>query len=495
MSAHEEEGEFRKKLISGAKWTAVLRMASQMLSWLTTLVVVRFLTPEDYGLNAMLSMPIDMLLLFTTLGAEVALIQRKQISKEEIASVFGVLLLLNGVFFLIVFLGAAPIAAYFHDPRLVLLIQVASVVFLLSPFRSIPNALLDRALEFKLRAQVDMVAMVISALLSLALAIAGAGVWALIVAFVANFALRSLILARLQPWLVRPTFHFARVKHLFHYGGIMTLSSAVMVLTEKIVNVIAGPRLGATGLGYYSVASEFARLPMSKVMPIVQQTMFPAYSKLQDKTAVAGEYLLKTLEISALIMFPLLIGTACVSLDFVVTVFGEKWIPVALPLAWMAAVTPLRVITQVCYPALNALGHANQVLIVNLTLLLLLSLGMWLTLDYGLTGTVLSWVAVVPIGTILTLRDVQKRIGVSPFQVFRATAPASVSSLVMATPLVIANLFLPTDPGFIRLLIESLVAAGVYLLAMYVLFRHQFEEIRNHLSRKRAAPRTDTPAG
>lgn len=485
MNAHEEENEFRKKLISGAKWTAVLRIASQMVSWLTTLIVVRFLTPADYGLNAMLSLPIDMLLLFTTLGAEVALIQRKQISAEEIASVFGSLLLLNGAFFLLLFLGAAPIAAYFHDPRLTPLIQVTSVVFLLSPFRSIPNALLDRALEFRLRAQVDMAAMIVSALLSLILAVGGAGVWALIAAFVTNFALRSLLLARLHPWLVRPRFQFAKVKHLFHYGGVMTLSSAVMSLTEKIVNVIAGPRLGATGLGYYTVASEFARLPMSKIMPIVQQTMFPAYAKLQDKTAIAGDYLLKTLEISALVMFPMLIGTACVSLDFVVTVFGEKWIPVAAPLAWMAAVTPLRVVTQVCYPALNALGHANKVLGINVVLLALLSLGMGLTLDYGLSGAVLSWVAVVPVGTVMTLFYVRRQVGVSPGQIVRAVAPASVGTLLMAIALLAANLLLPTQPGLIRLLIETAAAAGIYLLAIYALFRRQFEEIRLHLVRKR----------
>jgi len=485
QSHHENEHEFRRKLISGAKWTAVLRIVTQMVSWLTTIIVVRFLTPQDYGLNAMLTVPIEMLMLFSTLGAEMALIQRKVISDEEIASVFGILLVLNGAFFLTIFLGAAPIAAYYQEPRLVPLMQVASVIFLLSPFRSIPNALLDRALEFKLRAQVDMVAMVISALLSLTLAIAGAGVWALIAALVANFALRSLILAWLQPWLVRPAWHFAKVKSLFHYGGVMTLSGAVLTLTDKVANLIAGPRLGATGLGYYAVASEFAHLPMSKVMPIVQQTMFPAYSKLQDKTAIAGEYLLKTLEISALVMFPMLIGMACVSYDFVMVIFGEKWMPVVVPLSLMAAVTPLRMVTQVCYPALNALGHANKVLAVNVSMLVLLSLGIWLSLDYGLTGVVLSWVAVVPLATAFTLIYVRRLVGLPPSQIGKAITPATISSLIMAAPLVATNLFLPIEPGIIRLLVEIAAGAGLYLLAIYVFFRRQFDEIKAHLpSRK-----------
>lgn len=484
---HEDEHEFRKKLISGAKWTAVLRIVTQMVSWLTTIIVVRFLTPQDYGLNAMLTVPIEMLMLFSTLGAEMALIQRKVISDEEIASVFGILLLLNGAFFLTIFLGAAPIAAYYQEPRLVPLMQVASIIFLLSPFRSIPNALLDRALEFKLRAQVDMVAMVISALLSLTLAIAGAGVWALIAALVANFALRSLILAWLQPWLVRPALHFAKVKSLFHYGGVMTLSGAVLTLTDKVANLIAGPRLGATGLGYYAVASEFAHLPMSKVMPIVQQTMFPAYSKLQDKTAIAGEYLLKTLEISALVMFPMLIGMACVSQDFVVVIFGTQWQPVVVPLALLAAVTPLRVVMQVCYPALNALGHANKVLIINLTMLLLLSFGIWFTLDHGLNGIILSWVAVVPLATGLTLFYVRNLVGVTPYQAIRAVTPASISTLLMATPLVAINMLLPAEPGITRLLLEIAVGGMLYLLAIYVFFRRQFNEIRSHLPSRKTA--------
>lgn len=477
----KDEGDLKARLISGAKWTAVLRASTQAVSWLVTIIVVRFLTPQDYGLNAMLEVPIEFLMLFSTLGVEMALIQRREISKEEIAAVFGALMVLNGTFFVLVFLGAGWVATYYHEPRLVPLLQVASVIFLLSPLRTIPNALLDRALEFKLRAQVDMQAMAVASALCLALAVSGAGVWALVAALVTNFALRSIILAYRSPWLVRPSLDFARVMPLFYFGGMITLSGAILIVAGKSVSLIAGPVLGAEMLGYYAVAAEFAHLPMSKVMPIVQQTMYPAYSKLQDRTAAAGTYLLKSLELSALVMFPMLIGMACVSANFVAVVFGEKWLPMAMPLALFAAITPARMVAQVCYPALNALGHAKAVLTINLAMLVLLASGAFLMRGAGLMALVAIWMVAVPCTTALALLFVRRLVGVSIGRVAKAVTPAITASLSMAIPLLCANALMEGNGGVLRLLTEISAGAALYVISIFVFHRRLFDEIRSHL--------------
>lgn len=477
----ESEPELRKRLIVAAKWSAVLRIATQAISWLVTIIVVRLLAPHDYGLNAMLEVPIEFLMLFSTLGVDMALIQKRRMTRDELAPVFGALLLVNGLFFVAIFVGADLVADYYHEPQLTALLRTASVIFLLSPFRTIPNALLDRDLEFKLRAQVDMVAMVLASLLCLALAVRGAGVWALVAALVANFVLRSLILAWRKPWLVLPSFAFGRIKELVYYGGIMTLGGAVLVISGKAVNLIAGPALGAQSLGLYAVAVEFALLPMSKIMPIVQQTMYPAYARLHDHPEMAHKYLTKSLELSALIMFPMFIGMACVSQHFVAVVFGEKWLPMALPLALLAAFTPLKMVTQVCFPALNALGYARAVLAINMVMLLLLVSGAYLAIGAGLMAVVIVWLVATPFSTAIALLLVHRFVGVSIRQVARAVLPASAGCLVMAIPLLVANAMLPDSSGVLRLAVEIAGGAALYLLAIFLLFRKLIHEIRQNL--------------
>src|SRR5690349_18431713 len=152
---NSESSEIVDRVLSGARWATVLRFAGQAISWLSTIIVVRYISPEDYGLNAMLEAPLELLGLLCTFGLDLALVRARHIEDHELRSVFGWLLLINGLLFLAYFFGAGLIASYFHEPRLETLAKVLAFVFLLTPFRVIPNALLDRNLKFKLRASAE----------------------------------------------------------------------------------------------------------------------------------------------------------------------------------------------------------------------------------------------------------------------------------------------------------------------------------------------------
>jgi O-antigen/teichoic acid export membrane protein len=375
MSHDKHEAQIRKKLISGTKWAVAVRIATQAFSWVVTLIMVRLLSPVDYGLNAMIEVPIELLMLISTLGIDAAIIRFNKRDATELASSFGLLLLVNAALFVVVLMSAGLIADYFREPRLELLIQVTSIVFVLAPFRVIPNALLDMDLDFKLKSQVELVASVISSLVALALAVMGAGVWALVAAILMTAVLKALLLSYFRPWVVRPSLKVAPVKDLLRYGFVIMVGGAVGVIAGRVLNLLAGPHLGAEVLGFFAVASVFAMLPMSKVMPIVQQTMFPAISLLRGQPDQTKKYLLKSLEISALIIFPLAIGMACVSAHVVVVVFGEKWHAVALPMALLSAMVPLRLINQIFYAPLNAVGQAKSVLIIHAASLLIFAGG------------------------------------------------------------------------------------------------------------------------
>ncbi|MDN5936684.1 MAG: oligosaccharide flippase family protein, partial [Nitrosospira sp.] len=199
MDKPQNHNEIIDKVVSGARWAAMLRLTGQAVSWLSTIIVVRFISPEDYGLNAMVEAPLELLMLLSTFGLDLALVRSKNIEQNELRSVFGWLLVINGLLFLAYFFGGSLIAAYFGEPRLELLARALAFVFLLVPFRVIPNALLDRKLKFKLRALAEFIASVSAAIATLVLAILGAGVWALVVGMLINRVLLAIILMILEP--------------------------------------------------------------------------------------------------------------------------------------------------------------------------------------------------------------------------------------------------------------------------------------------------------
>lgn len=476
-----DEEDLRRKLISGTKWAASLRLLSQLISWLVTIFVVRYLSADDYGLNAMLEVPIELFMLFSTIGIDMALVRGKASSDKELAEAFGLLLVVNGLFFLLMLGVSGYLANYFNEPRLALLIQVTSVVFLISPFRTIPNALLDRELAFKLKSQAECIATIIASLLCFVLAFLGAGVWALVSAVLATAILRALFLAYLRPWMIRPRFRFTAVGSMVRYGGVITLGGVVLLVAGKSVHVIAGPVIGVEALGYFAVAGQFAMLPLSKIMPIMQQSLYPAFAKIEGSPALAKTYLLKSIELTALLVFPLAIGMSCVAHRFVPVLFGEQWLPMATPLALWAAITPVRMISNLYVPALNGLGQARQILIINGILLILLGGGAFYARDYGVIGLVLLWVVVNPVYLFLTLFLSRQVLPVGLGALMKAIMPAGVPSLAMAAILFLLEWLFPGESTAVRLAADIALGAVVYVSVLFLFFPSCTTVIRKHL--------------
>lgn len=392
MTSGFDEPALRRKLLKGARWSVGLRLVSQLYTWGVTLFMVRLLTPADYGLNAMLEAPVELLALVGAMGLDTALVRFGVKNPRQVSSTFGLLLLVNALIFVGLMVGAPWIAEYFRQPELEALVRVSAVVFVLAPLRTIPNALLDIALDFKLKAQVELQATVLASLVGLALAFMDGGVWALVAIVIVGAFLRVLLLAWRYPWFVRPTFCWADVRELFSYGSTVLATGLILVATGKIYSVVGGPVLGTQVLGVYAVASLFSYLPLNKTMPIVQQTLLPAFAQLSGQPEVLRRYLLYSLELCGLTIVPLGFGMAACAELIVATFFGEPWAQAAAPLAILSLLTPLRLLGLIFQSPLNAIGHARVATGMALVNFCAFLAGIWWVLDMGLMGLV--WLAV-----------------------------------------------------------------------------------------------------
>lgn len=473
-----DEKTLRAKLLSGARWAVTIRLMSQTLSWLVTLFMVRLLLPSDYGLNTMIEAPLELLMLFSTLSVDAALIRYGRRDPKQLASAFGFLLAMNTLLFCCLFGGAPTISEYFREPRLTPLIQVSAVLFLFMPFRTIPNALLDMDLDFKLKSQVELQATVASALISLLLAYLGAGVWALVLAVVLKAALGAALLAWRRPWFVRPALDLGELRQLLGYGSTILMGSVVAIASGKVFSVFAGPQLGADTLGLYAVAIVFALMPISKIMPIVNQVLFSAFAQIRSQPAMLKKYILRSLEICALATFPLGIGMASISEDMVTVVFGSRWHDVATPLMIFSALTPLRLLNTILSTPLNATGHARLHVGINLVTLMILLGGVNLVLPFGLMGLVyLSSLAVV-VNAAVAAWCAFRVFGVTLLDLVRATATPLLASLAMAAAIALLDRAIHSWPAGYALGANILLGAVVYLVLVHRLLGDRFAEIR-----------------
>jgi len=475
MSHKQNHSELVNKILHGARWATVLRLAAQVFSWLGTIIVVRFISPEDYGLNTMLESPLVLLMLLSTLGLDGALVQAKNIKPEELQSIFGWLLILNGILFLCYFFGGAVLASYFHEPRLDLLAKALAFIFLLVPFRVIPNALLDRQLDFKLRAQLEIVATVVAAITVLVLAYSGAGVWALVSGVIVSKLLLSILLMIFKPWFIVPKFNFAVIRRITSIGGIMALGSVFTILSDQLVSLIAGPKLGTALLGVFAIGAQFASLPLTKGMPILNQTMLPAFSKLQDHRVSATYYLEKLLGVASLAFFPMMIGMACVADTLVLTVFGAKWAASIWPLAIMSLGMIFRMNNLLLKTVMTSMGRADLSLISNFIQLALLLPMIIYAVDYGVAGVVTAWVATELLLTLAIMQMSKSVIDTTFIQYLRCYRPALLSSFIMGGSVIGIKLLFGYQSGMVVFLMVIATGMLSYYLATRFLFLKELQ--------------------
>lgn len=479
MKNTAEHSDLVQKILAGTRWAMVLRATAQIFSWISTIIVVRFISPGDYGLNTMLESPLELLLLLSTFGLELALVQSKQIEREELRSIFGWLLLINGTLFLTYFFSSTLIAAYFNEPRIEPMAKSLAFIFLLVPFRVIPNALLDRELKFKLKGTVELIASIVAATTTLVLATMDMGVWALIAGLLTNRVLLSVLLMIYEPWIITPTLNFFAAQRMMVFGGIMALATALEIIGVKLSNLIIGPTFGAEMLGIYAIAWQFAILPLAKVMPIINPILFPAFSKLQDQPQLAAYYFEKSLGIATLVLFPIIIGMACVSEEFVQVILGKKWTVAAPSLAIFSALMVFRTITVFARPVLGSMGRADLSLKSTAILPGTLLPMTFFCLDYGIVGLTVAWAVTEPILMFATIHMLKQVMDTSGSRIAKSLLPAACSSMVLVIWVIWIKEAIPYANANIgnglALVLEVLMGAIGYFMALRLFFWDYFK--------------------
>ena len=295
-------------------------------------------------------------------GLADGLIQTRKIGNETLKKVLGLLILVNLILFLIQFALAPLLAAYYEESIVERLAIVLAFVFLMAPWISVPQALLMRELDFKANSIVFLVASLVGVGVSLAMAWKGYGVWSLVFGFVTNNVVQIVGMQLIKPTLVFPSFNFSSIRRIIYFGGAVTITSLLWSVYIRADVFIAGRVLDTSIVGIYATAIELATLPMTKLMPIINQVVFPVFSRIQIDSNLVEESYRKGILLFSIISFPVFLGIAAVAPEFVPLFLGKKWIGVVDPLIVLCFSIPFRSAMNIFAPVLRGLGRPEIVL-------------------------------------------------------------------------------------------------------------------------------------
>jgi O-antigen/teichoic acid export membrane protein len=467
----------RGQILSGLRWSAGVRLASQLFTWSVTLVVVRLLSPQDYGLLSMAMVFVGLLTMVAEFGLGPAIVQKTQVSDAELRKVFGLVLCSHGTLCVALALAAPMIAAFFAEPRLTLLVRVLALVFLISAFQVMPNALLQRRMEFRQRSLNDFVATIIGSLTTLGGALLGWAVWALVAGSFVTQLWKSVGLNVIMPYARWPDLRIGGVRQLLVFGGHLSIANVLWFVFTQADVVIGGRWLGKEVLGFYTVASHLASLPNQRVSGIINQVAFPAFSRMQDDVARVGATVLKGVRILSFVSFPILWGLGTVAPEFVAVVLGAKWQPAVPTLMILATIMPLRMIANFVPNAIQGVGRSDIVLQTVAFATVVAPLCFLVGVRWGLLGLSLAWLAAVPLIFLFSMGRGLPAVGLNIRALLRAmVGPVAAGVMMIATVTAARFLLEPWLGG--AWMLGSLVAVGAasYILGSLAFNRKGFRE-------------------
>jgi teichuronic acid exporter len=465
----EAEASFSgSAVVRSFAWQGAAVALGQAISWVSTIVVIRLLSPEDYGLMAMAGLFVGFLLLVSDLGVGAAAVQSRKMDAEQMRALFGFVLAANAALAALTLAAAPLVAAFFQEPRVVPLLRALAAGFALIALYVLPQALLMRDLQFDRKARADVLAAALGALVTLGMAIAGAGVWSLVGGLLATHAVRAIAFQLLCPYLRLPSFAFREHRGAFQFGGLITLDRMLWWSYGKIDIAIGGRFLGGAALGLYSVALSLASIPLEKVMPVVTQVSFAAFSRIQDDRDRVRRNVIRSVQSVSLVSFPAFVGMAAVAPEAVPLLLGDKWQEAVLPFQLLCAVLPLRALASLFPPALFGIGRPRVNVVNMLLTVVAMAAAFAVGVRHGVVGLCLAWVAAYPPAFALTSWRALRALEIPPSEVAAAGSFFLGASLVMGASLLGVRLLAPPSLGPL-LLLAAMIATGVSVYAGLVL--------------------------
>jgi len=454
----------KRQVGSAIVWVILSVIFTRFLSFVTKLVLARFLVPGDFGLRALANPAVNLLLMFQELGFSSALIYRQTDIEESADTAFWTILSSSLVLYVVGFLSAPAVAEFFHEPQLIPVMRVLALTMLLSSFGQVPMTLLMKELSFKRKVIPDMAAGLLGNGLSIVLAIMGYGVWSLVYGQVAVTLISAALVWFVCPWRPKLRFSKARAKELFDYGKHIIGSQTLVFAITNVDNVFVGRFLQTTMLGFYDMAYTVANLPATQITRLVNQVMFPTFSKVQSDLQMFRSVYFRALKYVSLLSVPIAVATIGFADNFVTQAYGQEWSRAILPMQLLGVYGLVRSIAANMGNVFKAGGKPQWLTYIATWRLIMMLLFLYPSIKWGgIVGVSLfsAIISVIDFGISIFLAN--KIIGASWGKYVRILVPQGVASVVavLAGKLVYWN-----TRGLVRAIVR-LGTAGAVVVIVY----------------------------
>ena len=474
----------KEKTAQGLFWAFLSSGGIQLLNLIIGIFLARLLSPSEYGI-------VGVLAIFTLLannlqesGFGVALVNIKDIKHNDYNSVFWFNVGMSLLLYLILFLSAPMISAFFHQPCLTSLSRFVFLAFVIASLGISPNAMLVRDLKMKEKAITSLSALVISGTVAVIMAMNGFSYWSLATQQIVYNVV--IVIGRYYYTRWCPTFKvdFTPVKQMFSFSYKVLITAVLTTINNNVLTVIFGRLFPAQAVGNYTQANKWNTMANQLVSNTVAQVAQPVMTRITDDDERQRRVFGKMLRFTAFLAFPAMFGLAIVAPQVILLAIGDKWvnsIPLLQVLCISGAFIPLYTVYQNLF---LSQGKSDTYMWLTIAQIAIMLIAVLACHRLGIMAMVIAFACINILWLLAWQVFASRLIGYRFITMLRDLMPFMLIALVVMGVTYLVTRFIGNM--YFLLLARIILAAALYIMTMKLLHARILEECIEFIRSKKS---------
>lgn len=454
---------FKARFVNALAWSAGGKLFSQALSIVMGIVLARLLSPEAYGVIAMVLVFTGFAALLADVGLGSALVQRQDLTTIHFNSVYWTNIGLGCFLAATLFFSSGSIASFYGNENVESIVQVLSLSFVIGAIALVHRQILVKSMKFKYLAIADFTGMAAGGGGAIILALNGFGLWSLVFQQIINQLFSYFVVTFVSNFKPKTQFEFHALKELIGFSSFVFFTRMLQHAANQGDKLITGKYLGAHSVGLIDKAQSMMVFPLQNVSHTIAGVMFPALSSLNGDLPKVRKVYLRCIGAISFVTFPMMAGMFAVSDAFILGILGSHWaelVPVFQIFCFAGIINSIATVSGAIYLSQGASKLQFKVNLVTRPLLILCVVA---GIPWGVIGVSIGFVTAAWISGVYSMMKAWLLIDLSYKDVFRDVLSSLTLSLLMGMIVYILG-------GFLRGHFSSVEVFGMQSIAGVIIY-------------------------
>lgn len=351
--------DLKRTTVASLFWKIFEKGGRAVVELLVQITMARLLAPEDFGLMAVVLVFVNLSNVVVQSGLSTSLVQAREVSEADLSTVFWASLAVSLVLWAALSLAAPAIGAAYGSASVAGPLRALGLLLVLNAFNSVQLAMVSREMAFRKTFVATLASVLCSGALGVGLALAGAGLWALVGQQLCYQLVNCAALALQVRWRPRAVFSWGLAKRHYRFGWKLLASGLLDQGYQGLSDLVVGARFSTGELGYVSQGKKYPAALGSMLDGAIQPVMLSAVARSQGDPGAVRRLVRRALKTSTFLVFPAMSLFALTAEPLVLLLLGERWLPAVPFLQMYCFIYALLPVHTTNLQALNGVGRSD----------------------------------------------------------------------------------------------------------------------------------------